>query len=66
MHALLHQTFNFPVFWTFQICLEDSQRQSLVCLLLSPHPTMPLHMCGNHCFFICVVYIVIQFDFTKD
>lgn len=28
-HSLLHQPFKFPIFWTFQIRLEESQRQSL-------------------------------------
>lgn len=29
MHSFLQQTFKIPIFWTFQICLEESQRQSL-------------------------------------
>lgn len=30
MQSLLRQTSKFPIFWTFQICLEESQKQSLV------------------------------------
>lgn len=62
IHPLFHQTFKFPIFWAFQICLEEYQRQSLIFLLFSLCPTRPLHRHGNHHLFMYSVYTVLRFD----
>lgn len=38
IHFLLHQTCKFPIFWTFQIGLEECQRQSSVFFLILTMP----------------------------
>lgn len=53
-------------FLDFRFAWKSLKAKSLVFLLFSLCPTKSLCVCGNHCLFICLVYTVLQFNFSEN